>query len=431
MDGRAHAEAVEALQREGGMDGRAALERLTDPFGWMAAARRQQFADSYRWFQRGLALLGTPAFDIRQVVIGGQATPVQMRVAAQSPFCRLTEFRLATESTHASASRQRILLCAPLAGHRAVQLSEAIRSLLPDADVYVTDWIDARDIPLDAGAFSLESYVRHIEGYLRLLEPAGLHVVAVCQATVPVLAALVRVAEQGGGEPSTLTLIGGPVDAREGQTPLGRTAATLPPAWFEANAMVEVPAGFVGEGRRVYPGFLQFQALVMAQPQRHWSLLSAWSCRWLGDKARLRALETEFASHAAVLDIDARFFLDTVDVVYRQALLPRGQWRIDAEPVRLDRIQRTRLLTVEAARDDISGPGQTHAAHRLCSGLAADARERITVADADHYGLFGGQTWREQVHPRLRQWMAAADAADLTATARARPRPATRRTPES
>lgn len=427
-----------------------------DPFGLLAAARRQQFADCYRWFQHCLGLLGTPSFDIRQVSIDGRDAPVQVRVASQSPFCRLMEFRCATESgTGVRSGRPRVLLCAPLAGHRAVQLNEAIGTLLPHADVYVTDWIDARDVPLQAGAFGLDEYVRHIEGYVRLLEPSALHVVAVCQATVPVLAALARVAAQDGTEPATLTLIGGPVDAREGRTSLGRTAEALPTRWFEANTMLEVPPGFAGQGRRVYPGMLQFQALVAAQPQRHWSLLQAWSYRWLGDSATKRALEKQFASHAAVLDIAAEFFVDTLEVVYRQALLPRQQWHIGGEPVRLERLRRLRMLTIEAGHDDICGPGQTHAAHRLCSALDRDAHRRITVAGADHYGLFSGQTWRDEVHPLLRQWIAesgeqrrprgggsrsasraevgrAGDlAAGLTETARVQPRPATRRKPES
>jgi poly(3-hydroxybutyrate) depolymerase len=300
-----------------------------------------------------------------------------------------------------------VLLVAPLAGHHAVLMCEAVQSLLQHADVYVTDWSDARDVPVSAGRFGLDDCVLEVQRCMTMLDPARLHVLAICQGTVPALAAAARVAAGGGPEPRTLTLMGGPVDARLSPTALDRMAAGLSLPWLDAVAIGPVPGGYGGAGRRVYPGFLQYPALVAAQPDRHFSLMFDYLYRRPRcEPHAARRIEREVAQYGAVLDMAAEFFLDTLRVVFQRALLPKGQWHVAGATVRPECLRTTRLLTIEAECDDISGVGQTHAAHELCSALSPALRQRLSVAGCDHYGLFSGERWRTTVHPLVRAWMA-------------------------
>lgn len=377
------------------------------PYPLAAATHRRRFEHYYRWFQTWLAPFGTARFEFDDVEVAGAHAAVTERVACVTPFCTLRAFHCSRGSRR--KPRPRVLLCAPLAGHRAVLMRDTVAALLPHADVYVTDWADARDVPREAGAFGLDDYVLLVERFIRLLDPAGLHVLAVCQATVPALAAVSRVAQADGAEPATLTLIGGPIDARLGPTTLDRVAATLSLPWLEATAIDVVPSGYAGAGRRIYPGFLQYPALVAAQPDRHATLMYDWLCRrQAADADTAREIERAVAQYGAVLDMTAEFFFDTLRVVFQQMLLPKGAWRVGGEMVRPDCLRRTRLLTIEGDRDDISGPGQTHAAQGLCSGLPTRCRERLTIERCDHYGLFSGARWRETVHPAVRSWLGAA-----------------------
>lgn len=371
------------------------------PYGFTRLAHRRRFAQYYRCFQAWLAQFGTPSFELETVDIDGLPASVVESVVRQAPFCALRSFRV-------EGRRQaplRILLCAPLAGHHAVLLRDTVRAMLPDADVYVTDWADARDVPLDRGRFGLDDYVRTVQEFMHWLGPADLHVVAVCQATVPVLGAVALMAAAEELEPRSLTLIGGPIDARLSPTSLERVAASVSAPWLDANAIDVVPEGYPGAGRRVYPGFLQYPTLVAAQPDRQLALVTDWLCRGASAPARAREIERAFAQYSAVLDMTAEFFLDTLRVVFQRMLLPRCEWRVGGRRVVPEALARTRLMTVEAERDDIAGTGQTHAAHALCRGLRRDARRQFTLAGGDHYDLFSGRRWAEVLYPVLRDWM--------------------------
>lgn len=356
-----------------------------------------------------------PAFAIDRVEVRGREVQVREQVVVDEPFCRLVRFVRASDDPRVASRLRddpRVLVCAPLSGHHASLLRDTVRSLLAEHDVYVTDWSDAREVPTAAGSFALADYVRTIERCVRALGARSLHVVAVCQPVAPVLAAVARMAAAGEATPRTLTLMGGPVDARRSPTAVNRFAIERPIEWFERNLIEVVPGRYAGRGRRVYPGFLQLTAFVAMNKRRH---LKAYAGYWL-DALRGAAGAEQRAAHErfyddynAVLDMDAAYYLDTVRVVFQEHELARGVWAIDGELVRLDAITETALLTVEGELDDISGAGQTRAALELCRGVADDRKQHHTAPGCGHYGIFSGQRWRGGVYPVLRAFIAGHD----------------------
>ncbi|SDD82390.1 polyhydroxyalkanoate depolymerase, intracellular [Cupriavidus sp. YR651] len=381
--------------------------------GVAEAVRRTQFAQAYEIFQASRRLLGTPPFAIASIRQHGRSVPVRTTVVAQTPFCRLLRFAACPCAD--AAARPRLLLCAPQAGHHATMMRAAIRSLLDDSDVYVTDWIDAQDIPRECGAFGLGDHVQTLERFMTSLGPTTLDVLAVCQATVPALAAAARLATSGGPELRSLVLMGGPIDARCNPTVLGLTAKKLSADWFAACCTGRVPRGYPGEGRMVYPGFLQLSALAAGQPTRQAGVfVEAMRNISLWDAEAVAESMMDAVDYSATMDLPAEFIGDTIEVVFRQFLLPRGKWHVAGDRVRPDSLRATQLLTVEGAEDRITGAEQTHAAHALCSRLPPSCRGRITIPDCDHYGLFSGKAWHARVYPELRRrlaaWRAAANA---------------------
>ncbi len=343
-----------------------------------------------------------PPFGIDAVEIDGRRVPVAEEVVDTVPFCTLRRFRRLLDDESRAAALPAVLLCTPLAGHHAVMLRETAETLLTDADVYVTDWADARTVPLSAGRFGLDDYVLTLARFMQRLVADGLHVVAVCQATAPSVAAAARVVEDGGMPPRSLTLMGGPIDTRLNPTVVDRLAATHSLAWFRSAVIDTVPAGHAGAGRRVYPGYIQHAAIVAAHPHRQFALESRyWTCRLAGrpdaTAASLRALN----EYAAVLDMSEDYFLETLEVVFQQQRLARGTWVVDGRLIRPQLLANTALCTVEGDRDDITGAGQTHAAHDVCTAVPAAWRARLTVEDCDHYDLFTGPRWHERIHPAL------------------------------
>ncbi|HEY4241541.1 MAG TPA: polyhydroxyalkanoate depolymerase [Kofleriaceae bacterium] len=317
-------------------------------------------------------------------------------VVAERPFCRLLHF------SQGNAARPRVLLCAPLSGHHPTLLRDTIVTLLRDCDVYLTDWRDARDVPLAQGDFPLAAYVGYIRAFIAQLGARDLHVLAVCQPTVPVLAAVALDAADGKPTPRTLTLMGGPIDARESPTSVNRFATTRSLDWFRTHAVQRVPARYPGAGRAVYPGYAQLAAFVAMNPLRH---AQAHQTYWLdmlrGNEDAARAHERFYDEYNAVLDMDAAYYLDTVRDVFQDFALARGTWNIDGQLVAPRAITETPLLAIEGEHDDISGRGQTTAALSLCSGLAATAKHAFLAAGAGHYGIFSGQRWRDVVYPRV------------------------------
>jgi poly(3-hydroxybutyrate) depolymerase len=356
-----------------------------------------------------------PAFGITEVEAHGARVAVVEETVLDRPFCRLRLFRRQSDRPEVAARLGRdpaVLLVAPLSGHHATLLREAVRSLLPHHEVYVTDWIDARSIPLERGPFTLDDYVGYLRAFIGHLGPGRLHVVSVCQSAVPALAAVALMAAAGEPEPRSLTLMGGPIDARRSPTQVNELATSKPLRWFEANLLHAVPAGYPGQGRRVYPGFLQHASFIAMNPLRHAS--SHWD--FYQDVARGAASEADdhrrfYDEYNAVLDMAAEYYLDCIRIVFQDHLLPRGLWQVGGAPVAPGAIARTALLTVEGELDDISGRGQTAAAHDLCTNLPPERKHHLTVEGAGHYGIFSGRRWREIVYPRLRELIATASLA--------------------
>ncbi|MXN73189.1 polyhydroxyalkanoate depolymerase [Burkholderia sp. 4701] len=360
-------------------------------------------------------LLG-PAADPPPFAIGplvGRTGPhdVAEQVIAQMPFCALRRF------SHDRRAARAVLLCAPLAGHAAVMMRETVETLLTDGDVYITDWTNARDVPPAAGRFGLDEYVTMLDGFVDALAHDGrpLHVVAVCQATFPALGALALRARRALAPPDSVTLIGGPLDARRNPSSLGIAAASHSLDWCRAHLIDVVPAGFAGHGRPVFPTYLQQAEIAIVYPHRYLLLLDRYTqaaCRL--DACGMADARRALREYAALVDMPAEYFLDTVDIVFQRACLAHGNWRVHGVPVDPAGLHGTALLTVEGARDTVTGAGQTHAAHALCSGLARADRHRLDVDECDHYGLFLGARWRDDVHPALQAMFAQAEARHAT-----------------
>ncbi|GAA4869177.1 polyhydroxyalkanoate depolymerase [Luteimonas vadosa] len=351
-----------------------------------------------------------PAFDIHAVEVAGRDVPVVEKTVLEKPFCRLLRFKRYTDDVAGITDMKNdptVLLVAPLSGHHATLLRDTVRTMLPGHKVYVTDWIDARMVDKSHGTFSLDDYVGYIEEFIRTIGTDNLHVVSVCQPTVPVLAAVSLMAARGEPTPRSLVMMGGPIDPRESPTAVNNLATQKPLWWFESNVIHTVPANYPGRGRRVYPGFLQHAGFMAMNPERHFA--SHWDFYQDLVKGDLDDAESHrkfYDEYNAVLDMPATYYLDTIRVVFQEFLLPRGLWDVAGERVDPSAIRDVGLLTIEGELDDISGEGQTRAAHKLCTGVAAADRAHYTVPGAGHYGIFSGRRWRTQVYPQVRDFIA-------------------------
>lgn len=331
---------------------------------------------------------------------------IDERIVACTPFCQLRRFARGD-------ARRTVLLCAPLAGHAAVMMRETVEALLADGDVCVTDWVNARDVPLAAGRFGLDEYVATLDGFVDALarDERPLHVVAVCQATVPALAALALRAARGLAPPASVTLIGGPLDARVNPSTLGTTAASRSLAWCRRHLIDVVPPGFPGRGRHVFPTYLQQGEIALLYPQRFLMLIEDYArAASHFDLAALADARRALREYTALLDMPAEYFLDTVDIVFQRMCLPNGTWNVGGQHVEPAALRGVVLVTVEGACDAVTGAGQTHAALAMCRGLKAGERQRVDIDDCDHYGLFTGTRWRDEVHPALQRAFAQAEA---------------------
>ena len=351
-----------------------------------------------------------PEFGIHRIDVDGREYPVIERVVVDKPFCRLLRFkRFADDADNIADFKDDppVLVVAPLSGHHSTLLRDTVKTLLRDHKVYITDWVDARMVPTSAGPFHLDDYVKYIEEFIRTIGAEHLHVISVCQPTVPVLAAVSLMAARGEATPRSLVMMGGPIDTRENPTRVNELAVQKPLWWFEGNLIHTVPVNYPGKGRRVYPGFMQHGGFVAMNPERHfqshWDLYQNLVKGDLEDAASHRRFYDEYN---AVLDMPAEYYLDTIRIVFQQHLLPRGLWDVAGERVDPGAITTTALMTIEGELDDISGKGQTSAAHQLCTGIAQSDQQHYTVEGAGHYGIFSGRRWREQVYPQLRDFIA-------------------------
>ena len=339
-----------------------------------------------------------PAFGIDAVVVEGEAVAVREEAVLRTPFGTLLRFAKDTD-----AVQPRVLLVAPLSGHFATLLRATVRTMLPDHDVFITDWHNARDVGVAHGRFGLDEYIDHLVDFLREMGP-GAHVVAVCQPCVPALAAAALMAEDGDEAlPHSLTLMAGPIDARVNPTIVNDLAAGRSLEWFERNVIGIVPRRFAGAGRRVYPGFVQVAAFMRMNPERHRAAFRRlYDDIVAGNEERAVATKAFYDEYFAVLDLTAEFYLETITAIFQDHLLARGELTWRGRPVDLAAITRTALLTVEGERDDICGVGQTAAAHDLCTSLTPYRRRQHLQAGAGHFGVFSGARWEREVYPEIR-----------------------------
>ncbi|MDB5818652.1 MAG: esterase [Rhizobacter sp.] len=354
-----------------------------------------------------------PPFDITSVTMHGVEVVIQEQVALEKPFCRLLRFkRFADDSKLLNEMKDQptVLLVAPLSGHHATLLRETVKAMLQDHKVFITDWTDARMVPLEAGPFRLDDYIAYVQEFIRHIGP-DVHVISVCQPTVPVLAAISLMASAGEVTPRSMTMMGGPIDARKSPTAVNNLATNKPYSWFENNVIFKVPSNFPGAGRAVYPGFLQHTGFVAMNPDRHAkSHYDYFNDLIKGADESVEQHRTFYDEYNAVLDMPAEYYLDTIRTVFQDFSLVNGTWEVAGHLVKPQDIMTTALLTIEGELDDISGAGQTRAAHDLCTGIPANKQFHYDAMGAGHYGIFSGRRWREKVYPEVRSFIAKYDA---------------------
>ncbi len=350
-----------------------------------------------------------PRFDITTVDIGGVDVAVQEQVRHEMPFCRLIRFKRFTDKAQAlerMRDQPTILLVAPLSGHHSTLLRDTVKSLLQDHKVFITDWTDARMVPSEAGPFHLDDYVHYVQEFIRLIGASDVHVISVCQPTVPVFAAISLMASAGEKTPLTMTMMGGPIDARKSPTAVNNLAMNKSAEWFEHNVIYRVPQNYPGAGRRVYPGFMQHSGFVAMNPDRHLKSHYDYFLDLVqGDQDGADEHRGFYDEYNAVLDMPAEYYLDTIRTVFQEFALVDGSWRVRGKLVSPQDIKTTALLTVEGELDDISGAGQTRAAHDLCANIPPTRRFHYDVIGAGHYGIFSGRRWREKVYPEIRDFI--------------------------
>jgi poly(3-hydroxybutyrate) depolymerase len=346
-----------------------------------------------------------PAFAIEHVEVDGKRAYITEQVLLDKAFCELRHF----SKTRTQADEPHVLVFAPLSGHFSTLLRDTVRTMLPDHDVTITDWKDARDVPLTNGAFHFDDYVSYVRDFIRFMQERSgknIHVVSVCQPTVPVLAAISLMAANKETTPLSMTMMGGPIDARRNPTSVNDFAAIRPMWWFESNVIHRVPTKYPGALRRVYPGFMQLAGFVAMNPERHIDSHKDYYKHLVeGDGDSADAHRRFYDEYNAVMDLPAEYYLDTIERVFHKQSLARGTLDVAGERVRPDAIKTTALFSIEGELDDISGSGQTQAAHDLCTGIPAARQQHYTAPSVGHYGIFSGRKYREMIYPKIRQFI--------------------------
>ena len=381
-----------------------------------------------------------PEFGIRTVDVEGVAVAIHERIEITKPFCELRRFKRFTDDP-ATLGRLKgqpaVLVVAPLSGHYATLLRDTVQTMLKDHKVYITDWKNARMVPMAEGEFHLDDYVNYVQEFIRHLQATygNCHVMSVCQPTVPVLAAVSLMASRGETTPLSMTMMGGPIDARKSPTAVNNLAMNKSHSWFENNVIYRVPTNFPGAGRRVYPGFLQHSGFVAMNPSNHArSHYDYFQDLIKGDGASTEAHRKFYDEYNAVLDMDAGYYLDTIRVVFQDFCLVHGTWDVRGEDGKVERvrpqdIKTTSLFSVEGELDDISGSGQTEAVHAICSGVPTPLQKHLEVKGAGHYGIFAGRRWRDVVYPQVKSFILSCQPQKATETPAARLAPAGKKMP--
>jgi polyhydroxyalkanoate depolymerase len=381
---------------------RAMAQAGLSALGPLAAAQELRFlrnvTAAYELIARAGLTHSRPAYGIDKVTVGNREVAVSEEAVMTTPFGTLLRFRKEVE-----IAQPQVLVVAPLSGHFATLLRSLVRTMLPEHDVCITDWHNARDASIDAGRFGFEDYVEHIIKFLEKMGP-GVHVVAVCQPCVQVLAAAAVMAEaKNPSQPRSMTLMAGPIDTRVNPTKVNELAMSKPIDWFERNLIARVPARYAGGGRRVYPGFVQLSAFMSMNLDRHRKAhIELYEHLANGRPEKAKPTIDFYDEYFAVLDLTAEFYLETVQWVFQEMRLAKGELTYRGRKVDPSAIRRTALLTVEGERDDICALGQTSAAHDLCSKLKPYMKRHHMQAGVGHYGVFSGRRWEEQVYPIVR-----------------------------
>jgi poly(3-hydroxybutyrate) depolymerase len=394
---------------------------LAKPVRLWANALEQVYSSPYNplaetWFGKSVAAgaeimarltqnFGKPTFGLKTTLVDNEDVEVNEEILLRKPFCDLLHF-------HRDTTRRdpKVLVVAPMSGHFATLLRGTVEALLPEHDVFVTDWTDAREVPLTDGNFDLDDYIDYVIAFCRYLGP-DVHVIAVCQPSVPVMAAAALMAEaRDPRQPKSLTLMGGPIDTRQSPTVPNDLAVRNSMVWFRQNVISTVPLGYPGAMRRVYPGFLQLTSFITMNLDRHVNAhMRQFEHLVKGDDDSADGHRAFYDEYLAVMDLSAEFYLDTIEVVFKNHLLPRGEWISRGRKIDPAAIE-TALMTVEGELDDISGIGQTKAAHALTPNIPGARHVHWEQPRVGHYGIFNGRKWREQIMPRVRSFIRENDA---------------------
>lgn len=391
-----------------------ALSNPLSPLAYMPAAR--SIAASAELFERTTRKFGRPEFGLKTTKIDGKTVAVAEETIDEKPFCTLTHFKRNTKRKD-----PKVLIVAPMSGHFATLLRGTVEALLPNHEVYITEWNDARLVPLSEGRFNLDDYVAYVMDYFKIIGE-NTHVMAVCQPAVPVfMAVAVMNAQNSKYAPKSMTLMGGPIDPRVSKTAVTELAEQRPLSWFEQSVVTNVPFYYPGSGRRVYPGFLQLSGFMQMNLDRHvGSHLKFYQHLIQGDGEDAQRHRKFYDEYMAVMDLTGEFYLQTVEMVFQKHLLPEGKmkWK-DPKTDKLhavdaSKITETALMTIEGELDDISATGQTLAAHGLCSNLSPNMQYHHTQASVGHYGIFNGRRWREEIQPRIADFIRKVDKTKYT-----------------
>jgi poly(3-hydroxybutyrate) depolymerase len=365
---------------------------------WSQTPFGRTIAASLEMFERTTRRYGKPEFGLPETVVGDNKVKVREEIVWSRPFCNLLHFSRNLPANHRDP---RILIVAPMSGHYATLLRGTVEALLPSADVYITDWIDARMVPMTEGTFDFDDYVDYVIEMLHFLGP-DTHVVAVCQPSVPVLAAAAVMEEANDPlSPASMTLMGGPIDTRINPTAVNQLAKDKPLEWFADNVIMNVPWPQPGFMRPVYPGFLQLSGFMSMNLDRHVVAHKEFFMHLVKNDGEPEKHRDFYDEYLAVMDLTAEFYLQTVDQVFIKHSLPKGELVHRGKLVDTKAIRNVALLTVEGENDDISGVGQTHAAHTICTNIPDSMRMHYLQPDVGHYGVFNGSRFRKEIAPRI------------------------------
>ena len=397
-----HADIMVPVRRLASMAAKAVGERLN---GSLRPSPLSNLSAAYELIARAGLTHDRPAYGIDSVMVGNREVAVTEAAADVTPFGTLLHFK-----KNLDQAQPRALLIAPLSGHFATLLRATVRTMLPEHDVYITDWHNARDVATGHGRFGFDDYISHVIHFLEVMGP-GAHVIAVCQPCVATLvAASVMAQGDNPAQPRSMTLMAGPIDTRINPTKVNDLAKSKPIGWFENNLIASVPYRYGGGGRRVYPGFVQLAAFMSMNIERHLKAhQELYENLAKGDEAKAAQTKAFYDEYFAVLDLTAEFYLETVRLIFQEHALPLGALTYEDIKVEPNAIRRTMLFTVEGEKDDICAVGQTLAAHDLCSSLRPYRKRHHMQAGVGHYGVFSGRTWQQQIYPMVKNVILQSD----------------------